>query len=172
MAVSPNGQRFLGQFGNSNTRLAISCLPAHQALRVSVDLYVIRSWDGNDGSSGGLPLAPDLWGVGASNFTILMTTFSNWLGDYQAYPMAYPDGNNLAFTGVSEINALGYEFFGIPMDAIYHLSFLLPHRADLLELDFSAMGLQSLEDESWGIDNVEVLTADFDATIYLPMIVH
>ena len=85
--------------------------------------------------------------------------------------MAYPDGNNPAFTGAAEIDTLGYEFLGVPMDSIYHLSFLVPHQTDLLELDFAALGLQSLLDESWGIDNVEVKFVDLGAKIYLPMIV-
>ena len=135
-------------------------------LRISFDLYIIRSWDGNH-----TPIGPDLWRFGVSNDTILMTTFSNWSEGHQAYPMAYPNGNMLAFTGASEINALGYEFLGIPMDAVYHLSFLISHRADWLELDFSALGLQSLLDESWGVDNVEVRIIDLDNNLYLPMVI-
>ena len=165
--TSPSGHQFLGQFGNGGTSLAISCLAAHEAVRVSFDLYLIRSWDGD----GPPDIAPDLWSFSASSNTILMTTFSNWDGDYQAYPMAYPDGNNPAFTGAAEIDTLGYEFLGVPMDSIYHLSFLVPHQTDLLELDFAALGLQSLLDESWGIDNVEVKFVDLGAKIYLPMIV-
>ena len=99
-----------------------------------------------------------------------MTTFSNWSDGHQAYPAEYPYGNRLALTGASEINALGYEFFGIPMDGVYRLSFLIPHQADWLELDFSALGLQFLPDESWGLDNVEVRIIDFDKNIYLPLV--
>jgi hypothetical protein len=76
----------------------------------------------------------------------------------------------IAFTGASEINVLGYEFLGILMDAVYHLYFLISHRADWLELDFSALGLQSLPDESWGVGNVEVRIIDFGKNIYLPMV--
>ena len=68
------------------------------------------------------------------------------------------------------MNALGYEFFGIPMDAVYHLSFLIPHQTAGLELDFYALGLQSLADESWGVDNIEVRIIDLDNNIYLPMV--
>ncbi len=139
-------------------------------IRVSFDLYIIRSWDGNHITSGGSPVGPDLWRFSVSNDMLLMTTFSNWSQNYQAYPMAYPNGNLPAFTGASEINTLGYEFAGVPMDAVYHLSFLISHQADGLELDFSALGLQSLTDESWGIDNVEVRIIDFDKNIYLPMV--
>ena len=166
--ASPSGRQFLGQFGNSRTRLALACLPAHQTLRLSFDLYVLRSWDGNDGEP---PIAPDLWSFSVSGSTLLITTFSNWSGDYQAYPLAYPYGSYLAFTGATEVNALGYEFNGSPMDATYHLSFLFPHQTDALEVSFSAAGLQPLEDESWGLDNVEIRIVDLAATTYLPLIV-
>jgi hypothetical protein len=101
-----------------------------------------------------------------------MTTFTNWDGDLQSYPMAYPNGDNPAFTGAVEVHTLGYEYTGNPKDAVYHLSFDFPHSTDTLELDFSGMGLQPLDDESWGIDNIEVKFVDFDQQVYLPMIVH
>ena len=52
------------------------------------------------------------------------------------------------------INSLGYTFYG---DNVYHLSFTFPHSGDLM-VSFTASGLQSLNDESWGLDNVKVET--------------
>jgi hypothetical protein len=180
--ISPTGRKFLGQFGNNNTRLTLSCLPAHEMLQVSFDLFIIRSWDGNQVlwppelasifQPNGI-VGPDEWWLIADGNTLLHTTYSNWdmLDFYQAYPGSYPDGNYLARTSTVENNTLGYTFGSYPMDAVYHLNFIVDHYFDSLVLDFSAIGLQSLQDESWGIDNVEVRIFDFDEKIYLPMIV-
>ena len=131
-------------------------------LLVSFDLYIIRSWDGDAITWQGETVGPDLWRFGVGNDTVLVTTFSNWSVGHQSYPSAFPTGEMPAFTGASEINALGYEYSGNLMDAVYHLSFLIPDQGDELELDFSALGLQFLADESWGLDNVEVRIIDFD----------
>ncbi len=42
------------------------------------------------------------------------------------------------------------------MDSVYTLSYTFAHNTDLLTLDFSGYGLQTLDDESWGLDNVRV----------------
>jgi len=55
---APNGQSFLGQFGNTNTTLTLDGLAAHNSVTISFDLYVIRSWDGNSYANG-----PDIWGI-------------------------------------------------------------------------------------------------------------
>jgi len=45
------------------------------------------------------------------------------------------------------------------MDAVYNLSFTVPHASSTLNLTFAAKGLTSdLSDEGWGIDNVAVYT--------------
>jgi hypothetical protein len=170
--VSPSGEKFLGQFGNEGTKLAFSCLATHQMVSVDFDLYIIRSWDGNDDVAVKEHKAPDLWSLMESKHILISTTFSNWLGDIQAYPMGYPEGNSPALTGAVKTISLGYDFYQIPMDAIYHMSILFPHDADLLELDFSAMNLQPLDDESWGIDNIQVNIFDLGVRIFLPVIVH
>jgi len=170
LGISPTGRKFLGQFNNNNIRLTLSCLPPHEMLRIAFDLFMIRSWDGNVITSGESTVGPDLWSFGVSNDPVLVTTFSNWIGGYQAYPMAYPRGNMLAFTGASEINTLGFEYGDIPMDSVYHMSFLVPHKIDFLVIEFSALGLQSLSDESWGLDNINVSIADLNKVIYLPTV--
>jgi hypothetical protein len=42
------------------------------------------------------------------------------------------------------------------MDAVYSLSFTVPHAGGPLVLKFSAANLQGIDDESWGLDNVLV----------------
>jgi hypothetical protein len=164
--LTPSGRRFLGQFGNETVTLTLACLPAHTSVGLYFDLFIIRSWDGNtvyDYRFG--DVGPDFWRLEvAGGPPIWQTTFTNWAiyGFRQAYPGVYPGGDYLAFSGAREINTLGYAFETGPdlerheIDSVYRLSFVYPHTARLVEARFSASGLQRLEDESWGIDNLEV----------------
>src|SRR5262249_29792228 len=108
-------RRFLGDFDNGTVSLTLNNLPQHLALTVSFDLFIIRSWDGNDPGFG-----PDVWqfGIGGGP-TLLTTTFTNIDfpvggapdGRRQAYPGMFPGGDFPARTGAVENNTLGYTFF-------------------------------------------------------------
>jgi len=158
---SARARGFLGQFGNETVTLTLSDLPAHTQATVSFDLFIIRSWDGNNHIGG-----PDIWQLKVDEGpTLLHTTFANMppeLEDFkQAYPDDYPGGNYLPYTGAAEIKTLGYT--DAP-DSVYRLNYTFAHSASILSLDFSGQGLQIIQDESWGLDNVNVtisLTADF-----------
>jgi len=101
---SPNhAQRFLGEFGGpqigvpgdpgyNQTRveqtvsLTLRDLPSHATLKVSFDLYILKSWDGLSPAYG-----PDHWSLGVAGGPILFnTSFSNnpkvkTEGSYQHY---------------------------------------------------------------------------------------
>lgn len=91
---------------------------------------------------------------------MLRTTFSNDPDDdvsfLQAYPDTYPGGQNLPFTGAVEVNKLGYVAVKRPMDSVYHIVVSFPHSAKSLILTFAANGTQDIDDESWGLDNLQV----------------
>ncbi len=158
--VAHPSDMFLGQFGNETVTLTLDHLPAHTHVVLSFDVYVIRSWDGN--AEGGAP-GPDQWRItaGALDFN---TTFSNWLGAYQSFPDPYIDpgqhGDYPPRTGAAEIDTLGYQFYyegqWLDQDSVYHLSYQFDHSASALMCSFTASGLQTLDDESWGLDNVTV----------------
>ena len=170
IGAAPNGQRFLGEFGNETVKLNLAALPAHTQATVAFDLYVIRSWDGNqtvfpsaaavyagmtpDGITGAL--GPDRWMLQANGQTLLDTTFANILEFPQAYPGNFPGGDHPAQTGAAAANSLGYIFAAWPMDAVYHIERTFAHSGGSLTLDFAALGLQIISDESWGLDNVTV----------------
>jgi len=80
----------------------------------------------------------------------------------QAYPDNYPSGQHAALTGASEVGSLGYIRTAQEgnKDSVYDLSFSFPHSDNTLKLNFSALGLQPIADESWGLDNVVVTAAD------------
>jgi hypothetical protein len=69
--TTPNGRKFLGQFGNETVSLTLTDLPLHGALRVSFDLFIIQSWDG----LGSSPV--DQWGIRVDGAPLILTNFSN-----------------------------------------------------------------------------------------------
>ena len=168
--TTPSGRKFRGDYGNQAVTLSLSGLPASAAVSVTFDLYVIRSWDGNGPSNG-----PDRWsltsGTGPSAVTLLNETFDNTSGVpadskfRQSYGGRGRTGEFLPETGVSEENKLGYTFnfskTGVqPIDTTYAMAYEFVAEADgTAVLTFAGSGLQSLADESWGLDNVAVSTA-------------
>jgi MYXO-CTERM domain-containing protein len=156
---------FLGRFGNQTVSLTLSALPETPTLRLSFDLYIIGSWDGNT-----MP-GPDEWGVGVRNGPMLLHTtfavssptstrtqnFPDWIGDS---PLA--GTSHAQRTGAVESNTLGYTWSNdrlpIPVatDAIWRLSFDVPNPGEAITFDFFGRGLQPIDDEAWGLDNVRV----------------
>ena len=157
--LTPLGYRqYLGRFGNGVTNvLTLSNLPPHTNLTVLLDLFVIRSWDGNGDQCCG----PDIWDVRLvdSSTPLFRTSFSD-NRNRQAYPATRPNGDNVSRSGASEVGTLGYTFdYGAgqaPSDAVYPMSLSFPHSSDSLTLQFSA-SLAGNADESWGLDNIKVL---------------
>ena len=41
-------------------------------------------------------------------------------------------------------------------DSVYHLEFTFDHQDPSLILDFNGLGLQTVGNQTWGIDNVEL----------------
>ncbi|NLG98313.1 MAG: hypothetical protein GX491_13215 [Chloroflexi bacterium] len=168
--TSPSGERFMGEFGNETVNLRLENLPDHRRVRLEFDLYLIRSWDGNQAGPG-----PDRWRLCfTGGLCLIDTTFSNWQteGFRQAYPEAYPGGDFLSLTGAQSVNSLGYTYYGIAMDSTYHIVLTFDHADPDLLLSFSAFGLQPSEDESWGLDNVKIslLPPTGDRRILLPLV--
>lgn len=171
-SVTPIGQRrFLGEFGNGSVTLTLNELPIHSEVTISFDLFVIRSWDGNAEIWHG----PDHWSLTVDGrMTLLNTTFSNhpygvW-HDYddtarnarawqtQAYPGNYPNGKYSPQTQAVEVDSLGYTHPNVrwQQDSVYHMAFSFAHTESRVLFAFLASGLQVIEDESWGLDNVKV----------------
>jgi hypothetical protein len=156
VAISPSGQRFLGRLTNGAVTLTLTDLPAHNEATVALDLYLIRSWDGNNPDSG-----PDIVEFSLGDALLKRTTFSNVhrLDDPhpQAFPGDYPGDSYPAATGASGINTLGYPpGSNRHGDTKYRLEFTAASSSTTLTFTVTASNLQALDDESWGIDNVEV----------------
>jgi hypothetical protein len=179
---SPNRrQRFLGEFGGppvgrpgdpdwNRTRvdqaviLTLKEIAPHTRAAISVDLYILKSWDGNSPRYG-----PDRFKVRvAGGPALLDTTFSNNPkvqedGSYQSYPGSNRDTvSNLPQTGAVSTGTLGYS--GFFTDSVYRLSFEFPHTEPNLTVEFASSLFEGkgTADESWGLDNV-VVSADVPA---------
>ncbi|MEO2002952.1 MAG: LamG-like jellyroll fold domain-containing protein, partial [Candidatus Poribacteria bacterium] len=185
VGASPNGQEFLGSdleygFGNETASLTLGALPSHTEVFVDFDLYVIQAWEGH-GSGGG----PDIWTLLADGATVISTSFSNTNDAPQSYPTDYDGGSptdNGAGRGAAAHNTLGYLGHveasqyptGSPWDDVtYRVSLAFPHTTDALTLDFAAVGLEAVYDESWGLDNLSVSvnsdTTDEDTPISMAL---
>src|SRR5262249_14486386 len=137
--------------------LTLRDLRPHTLATVAFDLYVLKSWDGNNTNYG-----PDRWSLSVqSGATLLDSTFSNnpKTGTYNLSLQDYPARNSPHQSGAAAVNALRYKFYG---DSIYHLSFTFEHTGDKLVLNFSSSLFEGkgIGDESWGLDNVRVTTGD------------
>lgn len=174
VVASANGrQQFLGEFGgpvilaarpyepqhfvrvDQTVTLTLRNLKAHTTATVSFDLYILKSWDGNNPNYG-----PDRWSLRVRGGpTLVDTTFSNnpKTGAYDLSLQDYPEANSPPQTGCTAVNSMGYKFFG---DCIYRLNFEFAHAAETLVLDFSSSLFEGkgTGDESWGLDNVRVAT--------------
>ncbi|MBU1260621.1 MAG: PEP-CTERM sorting domain-containing protein [Planctomycetes bacterium] len=153
--------KFLGQFWGSDTvSLTLNNLPSHAELTVSFDLYIIQSWDGNNDAYG-----PDIWDLSVSGGpTLLHTTFANSVGiRTQSYPDSYPNGDYESRTGAAENDTLGFTYHSVSFirDSVYRFygteSLTFSHSGSSVVLNFSG----NIHDvfpnqESWGIDNVQV----------------
>ena len=170
-APLPPNQQFLGTDSvngiSSNTMtLALTGLPSHTGLTVEFDLYIIRSWDGNNTStdtSTNTVRGPDVWQFAVGAQTLVNTTFSNVFIDSPNYNQSYSPtnlvgpGNFAPQTGASAIDTLKYpDFFGT--NAVYHFVFNIPDTLDSVNLVFTGLPTQSITDENWGLDNVKVST--------------
>lgn len=155
--VTPVGGRtFLGEFGPQAVTLTLNGLPSHSNIEVAFDLFVIRTWDGNDILFGPGVYGPDIFQVDvASGPTPLHATFANPFnpvpGDQQSYPDTFPGGSFPAGFGAEEVSSLGYG-----NDTVYHIELDFLHSGASLSVNFAGVGLQDMADESWGLDNVTV----------------
>ena len=70
---APSGESFLGHFGNDNLTLSIADLATHERIKISFDLYIIRTWDSDEE-----------WRFSLDSEELLYTSFS--AGNNQSFP--------------------------------------------------------------------------------------
>ncbi|TDQ17235.1 hypothetical protein DFQ04_1887 [Algoriphagus boseongensis] len=115
-----NGKLFIwrndtiaGYYHNEEVAVTVQDLPAHNYIKITAEILIHDSWDGNpdDGISG-----PDYWYMGYGGDEIFRTTFSNSPCEstfclYQSYPNTI-FRQNVPKTGAIQTNLPGLCIFG------------------------------------------------------------
>lgn len=155
----------VGFYHNDEVAVTVPDLPSHNYLKITVDVLIHDSWDGNspDGVGG-----PDYWYMGFDGTEILRTTFSNTPCEstyclYQSYPDDYPR-QNVPKTGAISTNMPGLCLFGAYPNYTtrYSITKLVEHTNPSVKIfmggDLTAVGAPDpICDESWSIAKVEVV---------------
>ena len=126
--------------------LPLERLPAHKLVRVTFDLFLMKSWDGSSPSWG--PGLLDIKLGGADSRSLLHATFSNcgFFNDNneQSFPDDYPSRPYPAWTLATEHQTLGTivswggENRTFDTSAVYHMVFTFPHNTPDLVLQFKS----------------------------------
>lgn len=153
-----SGEQFLGLNDGPNTTepsnrglsdttvtLSLSGLAAHTTATLNFDLYVINSMDGDE------PFSVSELSAGL----LLAATCSNVYNNHRC-SLTTPSASTRA---PNAINTFGFTPLNdgvTASDSIYSFSLTFAHSAPSLVATFSYSQLQSLADESWGLDNISV----------------
>ncbi|HEY7117062.1 MAG TPA: hypothetical protein VH475_10770 [Tepidisphaeraceae bacterium] len=177
-ATPRDQRRFLGPFTTDKVWLRLDKLPKHKWVRISCELFVISTWDGNGNTTpkrSTHPIGPDAWRMGVEDGpTLVDATFSN--NDFetaqataesrtQSYPSVLSGESYPAKTGAAERNTLGYQWVfdrvSRGVDSVYRLNFCIPNDRDAVGFWFAGgENLQPSDDECWGLKNVKVELLD------------
>jgi len=160
-----NGASVMGYFTNQQAVYNETGLSAHDYVKVEFDLYLHDSWDGNssDVISGSL-IGPDVWNMNIDGSSVINTTFSNFSYRTQAYPSNISATNANGTSSLSNILPTTCNHSGGALSSKYHISKIVPHSASSLNLVLESMGLETVCNESWSIDNFEVYLGAAGAT--------
>ncbi len=135
-AAPTNSNRILGRFGSTEVILRMQ-LPRHECVRVCFDLFVNDSWDGTNPQYGG----PDQFGFAIDGSTL-------W---DEPYDMANVPAGGTLIAGPALL-----WFTNRWNDRVIRYCVDVAHTNSVIQFSFFGTGLQRPDDESWGLDNVEV----------------
>lgn len=149
--------RFLGRLGNSLQALMLTNLIPGQSYTLGFDLYVMDTWDGDSG---------DYVNVAVNGTQVFHHTFANYNGE--------PPDSSQTYAGRPDEGRANFGFSPSYVDAIYRnveIQFIASNAVTVMA--FSGQGLEDINNESWGLDNVGVrlsssLTNTFVRSTTLP----
>lgn len=151
------GQRLLGQFSNESVSLTLAGVQAGDFISLRFDFCAIRSWDGSAGIAGP---GPDVFSVAVRGGDQLLSSTFTVGNPLTTHPMSYPmlqgQASHPGRSGAIANDSLGYAWRGGVLDATWRISLNFVAPTSGLTLDFTGTGLQEIDDEAWGIDNVSV----------------
>ncbi|MBN3521394.1 hypothetical protein JYB62_15390 [Algoriphagus lutimaris] len=171
LAGFENGKLFIfgkdtlaGYYHNEEVAVNLSDLPSHNLLKVTIDIIVHDSWDGNaDDGVGG----PDYWFFGIDNQEVFRTTFSNSPCEstyclYQSYPNTY-FRQNVPKSGATQTNLPGLCLFGASNNysTRYSISKIVEHSNSNVRIYMNSDLIAENSpdpvcDESWSISKIEI----------------
>lgn len=141
------------------TRLTLTGLPKHDSIDLNFLLAIINSWDGQSSTIVGIT---DIFNVTVDGNSVFSNTFKNVLSGVPDSIQGYtpPVGVELARQvplGFGPNNPILLDSaYNLGLDPIFDN---IPHTNDTLTIEWfaSGPGWQGITDESWAIDNVEVI---------------
>ena len=161
----PSGRRtFLGPFAYECTTLSLDDLPEHARVRLSFDLMIVLTWDGDANLDHPDNTGPDLFDVTVDRGPRLVhSSFvarPNAETGTQSFPGRFPYDHLPAGTAAVESRSLGYFWNGGvgsgPDDYVYHVERSFAHSGKSVKIAFSGINLEAVDNECWGLDNVQV----------------
>ena len=170
-----DGDFVMGNFNNSGFQVSLNDLPDHEYIRVSFDLYIHDSWDGNSNGTNPPGEDHDAWIVEfdpdeklkSSEKIYFETTFSNGLCIpgfcySQSYPRQFPFPNESKLDAVSTNLPGRCLWKDSPMGtSLYKFDKIFLHKRNSTVISFYDRLVQPdsnspLCDESWSLDNLSV----------------
>ena len=151
--TAPGGQKILGAddglaegLSNQNVTLALTGLGPHSSATISFDFIAIDSLDNVEPFT----VAVDAGTVfGAITF---INRISGPTGSSDPADTGTPISTDThAFPPVNSLSR---------SDAVYRISFEVPHAAASIDVTFAMSGMQGILDESWSLDNIQIETAE------------
>lgn len=154
----------VGYYHNEELAVNLSGLPLHNLLKVTLEILIHDSWDGNttDGVSG-----PDQWFFGVDNTEVFRTSFSNSPCEstfclYQSYPGTFFKTNRPK-TGAIETDMPGLCLFGTTASYTtrYSISKIIEHSTSnaRIYMNSDLVATNSPDpacDESWSLAGITV----------------
>ncbi len=156
----------LGNYFNEEVTLNLQSLPTHNIVKVTVELWIHDSWDGNpDNEIGG----PDFWYMKVDGEEVMRTTFSNTPCEStfcirQSYPNDF-FRQNFPKTGAIRTDLPGLcHLANQPNNTtVYRITKLVKHSGQSVGITLGDELLQLNSpnpkcDESWSVGKIEVAT--------------
>ena len=161
-----NGNRVSGFYNKGEFSVELNSLAKHDYLKVTFDLYIHDSWDGNNAGNFEVVAGPDIWSMIVDGEYIMNTSFSNTVCNViyclqQSYPKNFPmhfnPGSGAANNSLPGLCSPG------SVTTLYRIEKLIRHDKSRVSITFSDLLKQSnvkneLCDESWSLDNLKIST--------------
>lgn len=169
-----NGTGVLGRYSESGFILKLDSLKKHDLIRISFDLYIHDTWDGNITGADGR----DIWIMNIDGWSSIYSTFANGecTNCFQSYPVLQPSFVNGAFNFAANkpnSNAIKTDLPGACAlkdvkggTSMYRIARTFEHTGSTLEIGCFGQ----LEDpdpankncnESWSVDNMKIVATEF-----------